>query len=473
MSDDNPQQSGKIITPRTLRGFRDFLPEDMIPRIEMIGKIEEVYRAFGFVPLETPTLELADVLLGKYGEEANSLMYIFQDRGNRDVGMRYDLTVPLSRVVAQHQSKILFPFKRYQVAPVFRAEKPQKGRYREFVQFDVDVVGSSSIESDAEIAAIICRVMQALGIERFELQINNRKVLNALFEKLRIDKIQAIQVFRAIDKLEKVGRKEVMQELTFDFSSEVQEEKRQEYERYKEYYPDAYPPLKLSEKVAKQILDFIAIESSNSEILRQAEEFLGSDSLGVVELKGVVEMLSSMGIKEPQLKVKLSMARGLDYYTGIVYETVLLDLPGVGSIFSGGRFDDLISQFLGRQIPAVGASIGVDRLFTALSELGLVEQQPSYTDVVITNIDPSLSSFYAELADQLRKAGINTEIYLNGDDKLGRQLRYASDKGSRFAIICGGDEKKSGIVQLKDLDAKKQEEIPTDQVVDRIKKQLS
>jgi len=398
------------IEPKTLKGFRDFLPPEQIARARFIQTIQASFETFGFDPLETPALEYAETLTGKYGDEGDKLMYRFKDNGDRDVALRYDLTIPLARVVAQN-GELKKPWKRYQISPVWRAENTQKGRFREFYQCDADIVGTTNPLADAEILTLAGATLAKLGVKDFEIRVNDRRLLDAFFDEQKIDAGKRVSVLRAMDKLAKVGEAGVADEL------------------------------------AKAGIDAGAIKSILKAVVsNQVPE--GS------ELEKIITLARKMN---PDLKISFdfSIARGLDYYTGLIFETVLTSAPAYGSVLSGGRYDNLVGMFSNREVPAVGMSIGLDRLLSALTELKLVDTVATTTQVLIVNMDESLESDYLRMAGELRNAGINTVIYYESGD-MGRQLKYASDRGIRYALIYGADEKREGKVLIKDLSSGEQ-----------------
>ena len=351
-------EKGKI-EPRVLKGFRDFLPEEQIARQEMVQNIRKSYELFGFSPIETPTLEYSDILTGKYGDEGDKLMYRFKDNGDRDVALRYDLTIPLARVVAQY-GDIKKPFKRYQIANVFRADNPQKGRYREFCQCDADIVGQGGLMEDGEILALVGLTLEKLGVKDFEIRVNDRRLLDSFFDEQKISKEKKISVLRIIDKLEKIGADVVGKEIT---------------------------ELGVDKKIVKMI----------------TEKKLPAGS----ELEKIVSVAKELN---PKIKIvfDFSIARGLDYYTGMIFEVKLLNAPEFGSVLSGGRYDNIIGTFANKNVPAVGMSVGVDRLFAALQELKLVPEIKTVTKVLIANFDENLGAKYSQIANILREEGINT-----------------------------------------------------------------
>ena len=424
------------IRPKILKGFRDYLPEKMILRGKIIETVKEVYERFGFEPLETPALEYAEILLGKYGEEADTLVYQFRDYGGREVGLRYDLTVPLARVIAMYP-ELPKPFKRYQLAPVWRAEKPQKGRFREFIQLDPDIVGVSSMMADAEIINLIYETMRALGFKRFVTQINNRRILDGFISGLKIDKSQSLTIFRILDKLEKLGIEEVRKELV---------EKG------------------FNKEAARKLLEFIEIKGNNQEILTQLKELLSDNPegiKGIEELESILSYSKEVGIPEENLKINLALVRGLDYYTGPVFETIISDCPEVGSVFGGGRYDNLIGMFSEKEIPAVGVSIGIDRIFSAMDILKMFPAKTAISQVLVTVFDKATEIQSLKIAKELREIGINTEVYL-GEGNLSRQFKYANKKGIPLVIVIGPSEIKENQITIKDLKTGKQEKIKKD-----------
>jgi len=433
------------IQPRLLRGFRDYLPEVMVPREKMIATVTGVFQKFGFAPLATPCLEYSDVLLGKYGDDAEMLLYRFKDNGDRDVSLRYDLTVPLARLVAQY-GDLTMPFKRYQVAPVWRAEKPGRGRYREFVQCDVDIVGTASLAADAECVQVDNAVMTALGVENFRIRLNNRKVLTGLAALAGEADDGAMRgILRTIDKLDKQGPDAVLGLLVSENG--------------------------LTEEQAGRIMDFVGMEGDNEERLGRAAEILAGverAQQGIEELRTVLDLAEAGGVPAERLRVDLSIARGLDYYTGTVFETMLDDLPAVGSVMSGGRYDGLISIFMGRDMPAVGISVGLDRLLAALQELGKVESCAGVADVYVTVFDEDGRRDATAVAGRLRQAGLNVEISFRAG-KLGKQFKQADRLGAGVALVLGPDERASGVVAVKDLQSKQQEMVPVDRLVERVR----
>lgn len=428
----------RIVEPRLLRGFRDYLPAQMNARLKLIATIRQVYERYGFLPLETPAQEYRVTLMG-YGEENTKQIFSFRNPEEEDVALRFDLTVPLARVVAQYPDLPL-PFRRYQVAPVWRADKPDPGRFREFIQFDLDSVGASSLAADAEIITGMYDTLTALAADRFIVRFSSRKVLNSLLDFAGIPRDQAHGVFRILDKLEKIGIENVGAELMggrVDASG------------------DRIPGLGLQEHAVGRIREFLAIprgtRSATLDALARLFTGVPSAEEAVQELGFLCTSLDTLEIPEANVTLDLSIARGLDYYTGPVFEAQLLDAPEFGSVFGGGRYDGLVERFLGRKIPAVGASIGVDRLFAALQKLGRLPVQNATAQVLVTIMEPARIADYQRLTRHLRQAGINTEMYLGEEKSPGKQLQYANRQGIPVAILMGSNEFERGEVTVKDL----------------------
>lgn len=442
------------IKPELLGGFRDYLPDLMIPRQDIIASIKKTFESFGFLPLDTPALERSSVL-GTDKDEFKMEVYRFK-AGDQDVTLRFDLTVPLSRVVAAYP-EILKPFKRYQIGSVWRKEKPQAGRFREFAQFDADIVGSDSIASDTEIIILMYETLKNLGLENFVIRFNNRKILNGLPVVADFPIEKAMDVFRVLDKLEKIGLDEVMKEL-----------QRQPDNQYDD------TALAISEKGAAKIKGFLSLaEIADPDMLVEKLKMFFKDVAiaeeGIKECEQIMENLNFLGLPQKNWKFDLSIARGLGYYTGPVFETTLTDLPQIGSVFSGGRFDELVMRYTGEKIPAVGASVGVDRLIAALETLGKIKRAKSTAKVLIAIIDNSLSQKLMALARDLRSAGINNEIFLGRTTGLKDQIIYAAKREIPFMIIYGGDEDRAGKFKLKDMTARKEEFLTKNELIARLK----
>ena len=447
MPDD---RKDNVIQPRVLKGFRDYLPPEMRARAAMIAKITEVFERFGFGPLETPALEYSDILVGKYGEDAEKLLYRFADHGGRDVCLRYDLTVPLARLVAQHKG-LPKPFKRYQIAPVWRAEKPGRGRFREFVQCDADIVGSASLLHDAECIALGHAIMTALGIERFEIRMSTRKLLTALGKAVSCEDPERLGlVFRTIDKLPSRGEEAVRRLLESEAGCTPEEVER--------------------------IMAFVEVEGDNTSRLERVRSRLegtpGEEdaSCATVDLGMILHYSRLLGVPDATVTIDPSIARGLDYYTGTVYETFLTDLPGFGSVMSGGRYDDLITRFLGKPVPAVGISVGIDRLFSGLQELGLVETEFVGVVAGLAALDDICAAKCLELLARVRSSGIASELLFDDERALSvkKQLRRASQRGVPYVLILGPDEVARGAVSLKDMRTGEQETLPVEKAIEKL-----
>jgi len=425
------------IEPKTLKGFRDFLPAEQIVRQKMISAIKASYERFGFEPLETPALEYAETLVGKYGDEGDKLMYRFRDNGDRDVALRYDLTIPLARVVAQYQNDIKKPWKRYQVSPVWRAENTQKGRFREFYQCDADIVGTENPLADAEILALAASTLCTLGVSDFIMRVNSREIISAFYGSLGLSESEQLSAIRAVDKIDKIGKDGVMQELS---EKGIVADKAQAIIAF-----------------ASVALDPI---EQRTDLMNAAESFPGTKA-PLEKLLGIIEsayQLASQATFKPRFVIDFSIARGLDYYTGMIFETNLTALPSIGSVLSGGRYDGLVGMFANKPMPAVGASIGLDRLLAALEELKLIKTETTVSKALIVNFHEALQNEYLKMASDLRTADINTVLYFETAD-LKKQLSYASDKGIRYAIMYGTNEAKEGKVIVKDLEKGTQEKV--------------
>jgi histidyl-tRNA synthetase len=423
------------ITPRTLKGFRDYLPAAMIPRERLIDTARRVYRSYGFSPIDTPALEYLEILSGKGGEETDKQLYKFQDHGGRWVGLRFDLTVPLARFAAQHVNELGIPLKRYHIATVWRGENTQRGRYREFMQCDFDTIGTRSVAADIETALVIHDLFRAIGFGEFTICINNRMVLTGLLERLGLAD-RATAVLRALDKLGKIGPDAVADEMVSAAGATAEQ--------------------------ARQVLRLSEISGGNDEVLRQVEPLVAGNETGqagVAKLKEVVDGAAAAGVPTGRLRLDVSIARGLDYYTGTVFETFLDALPGIGSVCSGGRYDNLAELFTSQELPGIGASLGLDRLLAAMEELGMIEKVSTPAPVFIPYFEADRLHDYLRLAAALRAAGIGVELFPDAK-KLGQQLKYADRRGSRIALIAGGNEFASGVCQVKDLQSGTKQDVP-------------
>ncbi len=429
-----------LIEPRTLKGFRDYLPEAMMPREALIATAQAVYRSFGYSPIDTPALEYFEVLAGKGSDETDRQMYAFDDHGGRKVGMRFDLTVPLARFAAQHANELGLPFKRYHIGTVWRGENTQRGRYREFMQCDFDTIGTRSVAADIETALVIHDLLRRIGGTfgrelKFTIRLNNRAVLSGLLAKLGLsDKSSAI--LRALDKLGKIGADKVADEMIAVAGATAEQ--------------------------AAQVLKLAELSGTNDAILAQLGPLVAGNPQGeegVERLRRIVRGAKAGGIRDEAIQLDVSIARGLDYYTGAIYETFLADLPTIGSICSGGRYDNLAGLFTKQELPGIGASLGLDRLLAALEELGLIAKVRTPAPVLIAYFDKDRLDDYLQLAAQLRAAGLGVEVFPE-PKKLGQQLAYADRRGFRVAIIAGQREFDAKTCQVKDLGSGQSRDVP-------------
>ncbi|MDR3335365.1 MAG: histidine--tRNA ligase [Treponema sp.] len=408
-----------FIEPRILKGFRDFLPPAEIARRNLIERIEASFRSYGFVPIDTPALEYAEILLGKGGGETEKQIYRFNDNGGRDVALRFDLTVPFARFLAEHRGELSLPFKRYHIAKVWRGENTQRGRYREFTQCDFDIVGSDSPAADFEVLLIMRNTLRAIGAGELTIRVNHRGLFNRFLARLGVSE-QSVEILRTVDKLTKIGREETLCQLS-DLSG-----------------PDK----------AGAILGFIEAKGSFEETLETISNAVGGDAPESERLRILRRFMVDTGTAD-SFVLDPSITRGLDYYTGIVYETFLNELPGIGSVCSGGRYDNLAGLYSKEQVSGVGSSIGLDRLIAALEFLGKLAAPPSYTQAVIACVHEAEAGLYQALAGKFRDAGIPCEVFLE-EGKLTRQFILAEKKGARWLVIPG-NEPLTGPLTLRDL----------------------
>ena len=412
--------------PRTLAGFMELMPNEQILFEQIKQKIEKTYQKFGFLPLDTPILELSKVLLAKAGGETEKQIYRFE-KGDTDISMRFDLTVPLAKYVAKNYGNLSFPFRRYQIGKVYRGERTQKGRFREFYQCDIDIIGDGelSVINDAELPSVIYNIFKELAFDDFTIRINNRKILNGLFESLN-QKENATEILRIIDKIEKIGKEAVIEELE---------------------------KIEIPSDAINKIMDFIEIEGTTDEKLQKLNELnIKNEEFekGLDELTQVVKYVRIFGIPEANFKVDLTIARGLDYYTGTVYETFLNQYRELGSVCSGGRYENLAEYYTDKQLPGVGISIGLTRLFYKLNELQLIKaEKKSIAEVLVVPMVQDLT-VPIQIATDLRKKGISTEVYLN-DKKIKAKMKYADKLEIPYVIVVGEDEINSGIVKIKNM----------------------
>jgi histidyl-tRNA synthetase len=438
MSEKKQEQ---LVEPRTLKGFADHLPEDTIVRKDVVRRIEAVFERYGFVPLETPALEHLDVLLGTGGEEVNKELFRLDSPEEEPIALRFDLTVPFARLLAQYPDKLKAPFRRYAIGPVWRADKPGPGRFRQFTQFDVDAAGSQSVAVDGEIISIMCEVMQALNAPSFRVLVNNRKLIDALLEGSGIhDEPKQKHVLRVIDKLAKVGVDNVRRELG---AGRVDES------------GDPIPGVHLDDGTIDQILAIVSVKhDSRLGVVDKLAELLPDSELSraaLAEMRELAEVLTALGVDEDHAWFDPSLARGLDYYTGPVFECVIPDAPEFGSVMGGGRYNGLVGRFLDREIPATGMSVGLDRLMAALTHLGAIAPVKSTVQALIVSLGKIPAHEILGIANELRAAGIRTEAYFGKKNRMKDQLSHADHYEIPVAIIIGEDELARGEVSVKDL----------------------
>ncbi len=434
------------VQPRTLSGFMELLPKRQVQFERMADILRKSYSLYGFFPLDTPLIEASDVLLAKGGGETEKQIYRFT-KGDSDLSLRFDLTVPLAKYVALNYPNLAFPFRRFQIGKVYRGERAQRGRFREFYQADIDIIGDGKLDvsNDAEIPAIIYRTFTTLGLRRFQIRVNNRKVLNGFYAMHDLTR-QAGAIMRTVDKLEKIGEKSVRDLLTA-------------------------PDIGLTDQQAADILQFIAIKGSNAQVLAALEQYRGRNEIfdeGLDELKLVAQHLAGFQVPEENFALDLTIARGLDYYTGTVYETTMLDHPEIGSICSGGRYDNLAEYYTDKQLPGVGISIGLTRLFFVLEDQGYLNEglNTSAADALILPMTEDMAAAI-DLARKLRDAGIRTQVY--GEQKKFKQkMAYADKIGVPFALFLGEDEIQQGKVSLKDMASGQQELLTHEEAMERI-----
>lgn len=432
------------VEARTLPGFMELLPKEQILFNQMKEKIQKSYEKFGFLPLDTPIIEMANVLLAKAGGETEKQIYRFQ-KGDNDLALRFDLTVPLAKYITEYYNELSFPFRRYQIGKVYRGERPQKGRFREFYQCDIDIIGDGelSIINDAEIPSIIYNTIRELGFEDFTICINNRKILNGLFQELNQEEL-SVDIMRIIDKLEKIGEENVKASLT---------------------------ELGVKEDAIEKIMKFIRIDGTTDEKLQELEKLGFTSELfkqGLQELKQVVTYVRAFGVPDSNFKVDLTIARGLDYYTGTVYETFLNKYREIGSVCSGGRYDNLAEFYTDRKLPGVGVSIGLTRLFYKLNELNAIEaNKKSMAKLLVLPMTENIEKVI-EIGSTIREAGISTEIYFE-DKKIKAKFKYADRLQIPYVAVIGDDEIANGKIALKDMQTGVQENLTIQEVIEKLK----
>ncbi len=435
----------EIIKPRTLSGFMELLPGKQLQFERMLSILRNTYASYGFAPLDTPVIEDAQILLAKGGGETEKQIYRFQ-KGDSDLALRFDLTVPLAKYVALHCNDLVFPFRRFQISKVYRGERAQRGRFREFYQADIDIIGDGKLDilNEAEIPAIIYKVFRGFGLTRFQIRVNNRKILNGFYAMLGLSE-KSGDIMRSVDKLDKIGADKVRAILTDTCGITAGE--------------------------ADEILKFIAISGDNARVLTALESYTGRNELfdlGLAELKAVTQNLAAFGVPEENFAVDLTIARGLDYYTGTVYETTLLDHPEIGSVCSGGRYDNLAGYYIDKQLPGVGISIGLTRLFYVLDEQGLLnpELPCAPADVLVLPMTENPAPAIA-LAESLRSRGLRVQLY--GEQKKFKQkMAYADKLGVPFAVLLGEDEIAENVCSVKNMTTGQQEKCTADQAAEHI-----
>ena len=438
------------MTPRTLSGFMELLPKPQQQMERMMDILRRTYSLYGFTPLDTPVIEAAEVLLAKGGGETEKQIYRF-NKGDADLALRFDLTVPLAKYVALHGNDLAFPFRRYQIGKVYRGERAQRGRFREFYQADIDIIGDGKLDitNEAEIPSIIYQTFTALGLTRFQIRVNNRKILNGFYAMLGLTD-RSGDIMRTVDKLDKIGPHKVRACLMDDVG--------------------------LTAEQAEEIMRFISITGSNDQVLSALEGYRSRHELfdqGLDELTTVTRYLAAFGVPEVNFAVDLTIARGLDYYTGTVYETTLLDYPEIGSVCSGGRYDNLAEYYTDRQLPGVGISIGLTRLFYVLGEQGILNPSlpTAPADVLILPMTQDLTPAI-QLATRLRGAGVRTQLYTE-QKKFKAKMNYADKLGVPYVVFLGDDEIAAGLVACKDMTSGEQTKLPFDATLSRIQEGLS
>ncbi len=433
-----------IVEPSILAGFMELLPEDQMLFNSMLDTIKKTYESFGFIPLDTPVIEKSEVLLAKSGGDTAKQVYRF-NKGDNDLSLRFDLTVPLARYVAQHYGELTFPFRRYHIAKVYRGEKPQKGRFREFYQCDIDIIGNGTLNiiNDAEIVSVIYSTFKALGFDDFTIMINNRKLLNGFFSVHNITDAQ--EVLRIVDKIDKAGPEYVKEELS---------------------------KMGITDASVEAVMKLVSMSGAPLDIVAELKTLGIEDeifNIGLDELETVCNCIKSLGVPEKNFKLNLKIARGLDYYTGTVYETFLNNYPELGSVCSGGRYDELASNYTKQSLPGVGISIGFSRLFYQLKAAGIIsaEKRSTPSQILLVPMDGTLD-FTLSTASKLRQGGINTEVYMNSG-KMAKKFNYANKLGIPYVGVIGEDEMTAESVMLKNMDSGEQTLVSVDDIAKEIK----
>jgi len=437
------------VEPRTLSGFMELLPAPQIKMEKMMETLRSCYSLYGFTPLDTPIIESSEVLLAKGGGETEKQIYRF-NKGDSDIALRFDLTVPLAKYVAQNYGKLVFPFRRYQIGKVYRGERAQRGRFREFYQADIDIIGDGKLDiiNEAEIPAIIYKTFSELGLKRFKIKVNNRKVLNGFFALAGMTE-KATEIMHAIDKMDKIGANKVRQILMDE--------------------------LHMFSHKADDVMDFMAINGTVSEVIEALERYKGMDETfdtGLNELKTVTKYLADFGVPEENFAIDLSIARGLDYYTGTVYETEMVDHPEIGSVCSGGRYDNLAEYYTDKQLPGVGISIGLTRLFYVLEEQGMLSDElvSAPADALIIPVSEDLG-YAISAATALRNAGIRTQLYCE-DKKFKAKMGYADKLSIPYCVLIGEDEIAAGVVAVKNMQSGEQVKLTPAEAAKMIKEDM-
>ena len=438
------------VTPRTLSGFMELLPRQQLQFERMKDTLRDTYASYGFTPLDTPVIESAEVLLAKGGGETEKQIYRFT-KGESDLALRFDLTVPLAKYVAAHYAELSFPFRRFQIGKVYRGERAQRGRFREFYQADIDVIGDGKLDitNEAEIPAIIYDTFTRLGVRRFQIRVNNRKLLNGFYAMNGMSE-KAGEIMRTVDKLDKIGAEKVRQLLIDE--------------------------VKMLPCKAENVMDFMAIRGTNDEVLASLERYRGMDATfdeGLEELNAVVKYLAAFGVSEENFAVDLTIARGLDYYTGTVYETIMLDHPEIGSVCSGGRYDNLAEYYTDRQLPGVGISIGLTRFFYVLSEQGLLAEESvgASCDALVLPMTEDLSAAIAAAA-ALRREGLRVQLYTE-KKKFKAKMNYADKIGVPYVVFLGEDEIAEGVLSVKDMRSGEQRKLSVSEAAALIRADMS
>ncbi|MBT3817630.1 MAG: histidine--tRNA ligase [Candidatus Magasanikbacteria bacterium] len=427
----------KLIEPKILKGTRDFFPKQMAKRNFVLQKLIQVFKLFGYDQIDTPSIEYAETLFGKYGEEGSKLTYSFKDLGGRKIALRYDQTVPTARVVATNYNDLPMPFKRYQISNVWRADKPAKGRYREFTQCDIDIIGTTNLLSEAEVAKIIYKAFKNLGFNNFIIKVNSRRLINNILDNFGVSPEKQLSVIRSLDKLEKVGPKGVRKEL-----SNV-----------------------LDKSNVDKLFSVVMIKGDNKEKLKKLKKY------DIREMETFLDLCKNLSIPDKFIEFDISLARGLDYYTGIVYE---IFIPGqdFGAFGGGGRYDDLCSLFIDKKFSGVGVTFGLDRIILAMEEKSMLDNMRLNSKVLVINFSEDTLDNNLKMFNELQKANINTEIYFE-PTKLDKQFKYANKKQIPFVVICGSDEIEKGIVSIKDMKTGKQINVLKDQIIDYFSSNLN